>query len=144
MNSRGESSNLNWYNRRLSESLTHPMYVIKLQPEEKFLRVDLSGDLAAPETRIEAWDKIVRHCREEGFDHLLVVQDSPGNGSETNAFVSSQGIVALGLEGIKIAYVDIDPANHEVNKFGELVAANRGANARVFYEEAPALAWLLS
>ncbi len=120
------------------------MYVINFQPEEEFLRVDLSGDLAAPETRIEAWDKIVRRCREDGVDHLLVVQDSPGNANETNAFVSSQAIVGLGLDGLKIAYVDIDPANHEVNEFGELVAANRGANARVFYEEAPALDWLLS
>ena len=72
------------------------------------------------------------------------MQDSPGNGTETNAFVSSQGIVGLGLDGIKIAFVDIDPSNHEVNKFGELVAANRGANARVFYDEDPALDWLLS
>ena len=120
------------------------MYVINFRPEQEFLKVDLSGDLAAPETRIEAWTKIVRHCREEGFDHLLVVQDSPGNANETDAFVSSQAIVGLGLDGIKIAYVDIDPANHEFNKFGELVAANRGANARVFFEEAPALSWLLA
>ncbi len=120
------------------------MYVINFRPEQKFLRVDLSGDLAEPQTRIEAWDKIVRRCREEGSTHLLVVQDSPGNGTETNAFISSQGIVDLGLAGIKIAFVDIDPSNHEVNKFGELVAANRGANARVFYEESAAIAWLLS
>lgn len=28
-------------------------------------------------------------------------------------------------------------------RFGEIVAANRGAHARVFTEEAPALDWLL-
>jgi hypothetical protein len=120
------------------------MYKIDYQPATEFLRADVSGDLANPQTRIDAWREIVTRCREDGVTHLLVVQDSPGNGNETNAFISSQGIVAIGLEGIRIAYVDIDPANHEVNKFGELVAANRGAEARVFYEEAPALEWLLA
>ena len=120
------------------------MYLINFQPEKEFLRVDLSGDLAAPETRIEAWRKIVGRCREEGFDHLMVIQESPENDNETEVFVSSKGIVDIGLEGIKIAYVDLEPANYELNRFGELVAANRGANARVFYEETPALAWLLS
>ena len=120
------------------------MYQITYQPEPEFLRADVTGDLAEPQTRIDAWSEIIHRCRLEGVTHLLVVQDSPGNGTPTNAFISSQGIVGLGLAGIKIAYVDIDPANHEVNKFGEMVAANRGADAAVFFEEAPAVQWLLS
>lgn len=120
------------------------MYQITYQPGPEFLRADVTGDLAEPQTRIDAWSEIIHRCRLEGVTHLLVVQDSPGNGTPTNAFISSQGIVGLGLAGIKIAYVDIDPANHEVNKFGEMVAANRGADAAVFFEEAPAVQWLLS
>ncbi|MEQ1762978.1 MAG: hypothetical protein ABL984_07530 [Pyrinomonadaceae bacterium] len=120
------------------------MYTIEYQPTSEYLRADVKGDLAAPQIRVDAWSEIIRRCRGDAVTHLLVVQDSPGNGTETNAFVSSDGIVGLGLKGIKIAYVDIDPANHEVNKFGEMVASNRGAEARVFYQEEPALAWLLS
>ena len=119
------------------------MYKIQYQPEPEYLRVDLTGDLASPERRIDAWREIVQHCRDGGVTHLLVVQDSPGNGTHANAYHSSAGIAALGLGGIRIAFVDVDPANHEVNKFGELVASNRGAQAQVFVEEGAALDWLL-
>jgi len=70
--------------------------------------------------------------------------EGQGNVTEADAFESSRDIVALGLDGIKIAYVDLDPANHQNNQFGELVAENRGAFAKVFTNEKDAEEWLLS
>ena len=119
------------------------MYTINYRPGQEYLRADVCGNLAEPQTRIAAWTEIIDRCREDDVTHLLVVQDSPGNGTAINAFISSDGIVGLGLSGIKIAFVDLDPQNHEINKFGEMVALNRGANARVFFDEALAVDWLL-
>ena len=119
------------------------MYEIEYTPGPGFMRADVVGDLAAPDTRVEAWARMIRHCRAKAVTRLLVVQDSPGNGNVANAYLSSEGIARLGLEGIRIAFVDLDPANLEVNQFGELVAANRGADAKVFSEEGSALEWLL-
>jgi len=47
------------------------------------------------------------------------------------------------LTGIKIAFVDFDPASYENNQFGELVAGNRGAFAKVFTTESNAHDWLV-
>lgn len=120
------------------------MYNIDYRSGAEFLRAEIRGDLTEPQTRIDAWSEVIRRCRLDGVTRLLVVQESLANDTDTTAFTSSQGILGLGLDGLKIAYVDIDQANYEVNKFGELVATNRGANARSFYEEATALDWLLS
>lgn len=119
-------------------------YELTFEPAEDHLRVFVKGVLTAPQTRIDAWTEIIERCREDGCDRLLVVQDSPGNPSEADAFESSRGITAIGLRGIKIAFVDIDPAHHETNKLGEMVATNRGAFAKVFTREPEALDWLLA
>ena len=121
----------------------HKLYELALEVRHGYLYAFVRGNLAAPDTRITCWAEIISRCREEKCDRLLVVQDSPGNSTPTDAFVSSRGITALGLGGIKIAFVDLDPANHENNKFGETVAANRGAVAKVFTSESEGLAWLL-
>lgn len=119
------------------------LYYLSFETRPEYLYAFAKGDIAAPDTRVELWTEIIARCRRDKYDKLLVVQDSPGNATSTDAFTSSAGIVSLGLEGIKIAYVDLDPANHQINQFGELVASNRGANAKVFTNEAEAIAWLI-
>lgn len=121
----------------------HKLYELTLEPRDGYLRAFVRGNLAAPETRVEAWTEIIAHCRAGTWKKLLVVQISPGNSTPTDAFVSSRGIAAIGLDGIKIAFADLDPANFENNQFGETVAANRGVNARVFTNEDEALEWLI-
>ena len=49
-------------------------------------------------------------------------------------------LVAQELRGVKVAVVDLTEAP---DKFAELVAANRGADMRIFTTEADALSWLL-
>jgi len=120
-----------------------PLYTVTFENRPNYLYAFVKGDLARPDTRIECWTHIVKRCRDDGANHLLVVQDSPGNATPTDAFDSSAGIVALGLGGIKIAFVDLDPSHYENNKFGELVAENRGAWAKVFTTEPEGVTWLL-
>lgn len=120
------------------------MYTIKYQSAEEYLRAHISGDLSDPETRIAAWREVIDRCRREEFELLLVIQESTGTKTEVEAFTSAKGIVELGLDAIKIAFVDFDPENHDINKFCELVAVNRGADAKAFSDETEALKWLRS
>lgn len=120
------------------------LYTACYQSRDGYFYVFLKGNLSSPDTRIGAWDELLKRCRESGQTKLLVVQDSPGNATPTDAFTSSTAIVSLGLDGLKIAFADLDPANLENNKFGELVASNRGAWARVFTTEQEAYDWLMN
>ena len=119
------------------------LYEISFEPRTEYLYAFVKGDLGASETKVRAWAEIIKRCREDERERLLVVQDSPGNATPADAFESSRDIVALGLSGIKIAFVDLDPANYENNQFGEMVAGNRGAFAKVFTTEAEAHNWLV-
>lgn len=117
-------------------------YELEFQPTAEYLRVFATGDLSDPYIRIGAWKKIIKECRDRDEDTLLVVQDALGNKTAMDAYVSSEGIVALGLNGIQIAFVDLNPVYFENNQLGELMANNRGAFAKVFTTEADALDWL--
>lgn len=119
-------------------------YTLSFKSRDGYLYCFVKGHLTAPDTRIEAWREIIDRCREDDWENLLVVQDSPGNPTPADAFTSSAGITALGLSGIKIAFVDLDPMHHETNQLGEIVAKNRGAFAKVFTREDDALAFLRS
>ncbi len=118
-------------------------YDISYDIRPEYLRAFIMGDLSETVTKVKVWAEIIDRCRESGHARLMTVLDGPGNTSEIDAFDSSRQIVSLGLSGIKIAYVDLDPANHENNQFGELVAENRGAFAKVFTTEAEAHNWLI-
>ena len=126
------------------KKITTDLYVLEMEPRGAYFYAAATGNIQAIETRVEVWKEIIATCRECGCDRLLVVQDSPGNQTAADAFTSSAKIAAIGLGGIRIAYADINPENHELNKFGELVAQNRGAAAAVFTTETDALAWLMS
>jgi len=53
-------------------------------------------------------------------------------------------IPQLGFFGIRVAFVDRQQDQHQLNQFGETVATNRGLFSRVFNNAAAAEQWLLS
>jgi hypothetical protein len=118
-------------------------YEISYELRPRYLYAFAKGDLSDPQTRIDCWKEIITRCREANRDHLLVVQDSPSCKSTSDTFVAASGVVGLGVKGLKIAFVDPDPAEFENNRFCETVARNRGANAKLFLTEGPAHEWLL-
>ena len=48
------------------------MYEIEYSPGPGFMRADVAGDLAAPDTRIEAWGRIIHHCRAKAVTRLEI------------------------------------------------------------------------
>lgn len=119
------------------------LFKVSFEERPVYLYAYIEGDLSETETKVDCWDKIIKRCRALEHKRLLVVLDGPGNSSELEAYQSSRRIIDLGLIGLKIAYVDLNAANHSNNQFGELVASNRGAFAKVFTTEAEAEKWLV-
>lgn len=118
-------------------------FTLSYEANDSFLRVFAKGRLADPENRTLAWKKIVDRCRTGHFTRLMVVQESPGNDSDLDAYSSTVKIVNLGLQGLRIAFVDPVPEHEQHNKFAELVAQNRGVRGRTFADENEARNWLL-
>jgi len=121
---------------------TPQLFKISFEDRPEYLYALIKGDTSKSVTKIECWGEIITRCRKDGRHRLLVVLDGPGNATELDAYESTRGIIALGLQGLKIAYVDLNPENHKNNQFGELVAGNRGVFAKVFTTEPEAEQWL--
>ena len=117
-------------------------YEISFESRDKYLYASAKGELSATENRVQCWSEILERCRAEDYDQLLVCQESPLNTSLVERFEAASQIVALGVHGIKIAYVDADPEGFEHNEFCALVARNRGANIEMFHTVEEAHDWL--
>ncbi len=118
-------------------------YKLYFASREKYLYAFASGRLDVTENRVDCWREILQRCREEEYFDLLVYQESPLNTSLAERFSAASEIVALGVYGIRIAYVDGDPESFEHNEFCALVAKNRGANIEMFHTVEEAHDWLV-
>lgn len=118
-------------------------YDISFEIRPEYLYAFVTGDLSAGRIKVDCWRKIIGRCRDGNHDRVLVVLDGKGTASDAVAFEASRQIVEIGLAGIKIAYVDLDPKSFDKNQFCETVVGNRGGFAKVLKTEAEAAAWLI-
>ncbi|MFT3746187.1 MAG: hypothetical protein QM785_18090 [Pyrinomonadaceae bacterium] len=118
-------------------------YDISYEVRPEYLYAFVTGDLTIGDVKVDCWRKIIGRCRSGSHDRVLVVLDGNGTASDTVAFEASRQIVEIGLTGLQIAYVDLDPESFEKNQFCETVVGNRGGFAKVFKTEQEAEAWLI-
>lgn len=119
-------------------------YELKFEELPNYLFADVKADRNDVATTVMWFGEIIEKCREIGVNLLLVKLTVPEALTMPEMFDAAAGVVALGIRGIKIAFVDPVPEHFEKNSFAELVGTNRGANAKVFVNIDEAESWLLS
>ncbi len=113
---------------------------------EDYLRLECSGTFTM-ESAAEAHDRAFALAAEAGRPAVLV-DIRRVRGPEPTMAERYQWAVGVAeaqartQPRIRFALLGHEPMIHP-ERFGEIVAATRGADARVFVEEAPALEWLL-
>ena len=88
--------------------------------------------------------RVVGACQKRGFDRLLVEENFPNQLSMIQMHMLAVFIAELLPPAIKVAFVDQNAEQNDLNAFGETVAVNRGVVGRVFMTAADAEAWLTS
>jgi hypothetical protein len=111
-----------------------------------YLRVDCAGEFS-PESATEVFERAYALATESGREAVLVdIRNTTGREptmAERYALaVHVADAQASRKPRIRFALLGHEPKIHP-ERFGEIVAANRGAHARVFTDEAQALDWLL-
>lgn len=116
------------------------------EPRTDHMRVWMSGDYTH-DALLTLCDRCFEVAAEAGRDALLV--DARGiTGREPTMAERYEWAVRVAdaqarhRPRIRVALVGNEPLIHP-ERFGEIVARNRGADARAFTEEAPAFRWLL-
>jgi hypothetical protein len=119
------------------------LYTIEFEHRPKYLYALVSGKDDSLEITRSYWQKMLDECRKHGFDKLLVEENLEGSLSMQEVYEFASEYARMGFREILVAFVDRYPEQRQLNRFGELVATNRGGRIRVFDSVTDAKQWLL-
>jgi hypothetical protein len=127
----------------LTWAMPDPAYVLSLEPREHYLRAHVSGPEDSVEVSIAYWPEVAAACRASGARRLLVVEELEGNARPSDMEAVVDGLIQLGFQHIRVAYVDAtEDASLLVS--AEIRVQMHGFTGRVFRREAEAERWLLA
>ena len=119
------------------------LYTIKFERRPKYLYAVVSGKDNNLEIVKSYWQDLFDECQKHGFDKLLVEGNLEGDISMHEVYKFACEFSQKDFREILVAYVDRHSSHQQLNRFGELVASNRGARGRVFDSVSDAKQWLL-
>lgn len=119
------------------------LYTIEFEHRPKYLYALISGKDDSLEITRSYWQKMLDECRTHGFDKLLVEENLEGSLSMQEVYEFASEYLQMGFRQILVAFVDRYPEQRQLNRFGELVATNRGGRIRMFDNVTDAKQWLL-
>jgi len=117
---------------------------IRFEDREGYLYAFFSGRRDNLADAIKFWQRAVDECRKRAYKRLLVEQDFSVPLSTADAFYLADAISKMPITQLKIAFVDRDLEQNDINMFAGTVAANRGAVGRVFTNVSDAETYLTS
>lgn len=119
------------------------LYTIEFEHRPKYLYAFVSGEDDSLDITRSYWQQMLEECRQHGFDKLLVEENLEGSLSMQEVYEFASEYAHMGFRDILVAFVDRHAAHQQLNRFGELVATNRGGRIRVFDSVSDAKQWLL-
>ncbi len=128
------------------ETLSGSGYRLEIDYQLPLLTVHLLGEVAAEdslELTREYWLRISERVNASGAEQLLVLDALPGevmSDEDLVRFFDSVG--GLGLEHVKVAYVEGRTDQVPRIEYVELLALERGYRIRMFANESDARLWL--
>lgn len=129
----------------MSEGASHeaPGFELALAIESTALVATLGGRIDAVEALIEVFLRIAGEVRRTGMRRVLVLDHTFGvvpPEAQLRQFFAS--LAGLGLETVRLAYVDARGTAVSRMELGEILGRERGYDCRVFDNEARARIWL--
>jgi hypothetical protein len=107
------------------------------------LQVEIAGAQRLPENVLDCWLRIAAEVRLRGAKRLLAVshvKGEPMQAEHMRGFFA--GMAGLGLEGTRVAYVDMAGFKTPLMETAEILASEHGYSARVFDNRIAAELWL--
>ena len=123
---------------------TSKPYEIFFEYRPQYLYVRVAGEQDSYEISKQYWREIAEECKKSDCRKVLIEENLLENVSMPDMYQFASEILQLGFFGIRVAFVDLQEEQQQLNKFGETVATNRGLFSRVFGNSEEAEKWLLS
>jgi len=119
-------------------------FTLRFEERPEYLFAYVKGEKDSYEISRKYWREVADECRRIKCEKVLIEEDINDELSTTETYRLTSEIPNFGFSGIRVAFVDRHPTQQESNKFGELVATNRGLFVKVFDTVDRAEEWLLS
>lgn len=123
-------------------SSTGDAYTLRFEERPGYVRAHVRGERDTVEISLAYWTEIADYCHQHDVRAVLVIEELAERAAVLDIYEVASGLVALGFQNIRIAFVDRNMDELPMMQFGETVARNRGIDGRVFATEAEADAWL--
>jgi len=117
-------------------------YALTFEVRPDYLYVYVEGERDSYEISSEYWREVADEAARLGIKRILIDENIPDPSTLGDVFKLATEIPNMGFGSSRIAFVDRYLDHNEINEFGELVAVNRGVNAKVFNDIASGEAWL--
>lgn len=117
-------------------------YRIEFNRRESYIHAYVEGDEDSVEISRRYWTEVLDECRRQGFVKVLIEENISGNVTAGEMYEFAKELPNLVTDKMVVAFVDRRAAHDEINRFGELVANNRGLRSRVFKSVEDAASWL--
>jgi hypothetical protein len=118
-------------------------YTLTFETRPNYLYVRVASETISPQMVVDYLQEITYRCHRTGQTRLMVHRQIPQTLSETDIFFTGTEFAHMGIDRIKIAFVDERVENREHLEFAMLIANNRGANLKLFADINDAQKWLL-
>lgn len=121
--------------------MSAPAYTIEYKEHPGYLIARVAGPADSVAIKLAYFAEVTAACRARGLHKLMVVE-----ALGTKLAPSETQRVALELQpllkGLIIAFVDLEPEHHEINRLGEVTAVDAGAVGRVFRDLEESERWI--
>jgi len=117
---------------------------ISFEDRNGYFYAFFSGKRNGLEDAKQYWLRAVEECNKRGYKRLLVEQYFPVPLSRVDTFYLAEALARMPIRNLRVAFVDRDIDQNDMNLFAETVAVNRGGVGKVFTNLVDAEAYLLA
>ena len=124
--------------------MNDPIYEVTYKEKPEYLYAFIRSLNEERHEALSVWTSIAKECRNRGYWKLMIEEDIGNQFSTIEMFQFAEKLLGIGFIGIKLAFIDRQEGDHDLNLFGEDVAVNRGLFGKVFKDMGEAEKWLLA
>ena len=117
-------------------------YLICSEPRADYLYVHVSGETDTLEISLQFWREIRDLSRRHNALKVLVLENFQNTLDIIDIYALNNRVSQMGFFNTRIAFVDEQTDQFDLNVFGANICANKGLKIRVFKNLAEAEKWL--
>jgi len=116
-------------------------YSVQVKQEKEYTYFRVEGEVNY-QTGLDLWQDIGNRCKALGCKKIIIEEDLKRQITDTEMYGITSQFPAFGFLGVKMALVDTQAEHDLGNKLGQLIASNRGIDAKVFQSVEDAKKWI--